>query len=33
MYVALRNATEKRTMPIKERGAALNQFALYSSAF
>jgi transposase-like protein len=28
MYLALRNASKKWTMPIKEWGAALNQFAI-----
>jgi transposase-like protein len=28
MYLALRNAEKKWTMPIKDWGAALNQFAL-----
>jgi transposase-like protein len=29
MYVVLRNAAKKWTMPIKEWGAALNQCALF----
>jgi putative transposase len=29
MYLALRNGAKKWTMPIKEWGAALNQFALF----
>jgi hypothetical protein len=29
MYLALRNAAKKWTMPIKDWGAALNQFAVF----
>jgi putative transposase len=29
MYLALRNGAKKWTMPIKDWGAALNQFALF----
>jgi transposase-like protein len=29
MYLAIRNASEKWTMPIRDWGMALNQFAIY----